>query len=234
MKLVGIVNYASNSASSKLLGAEIILKKIRDLFEEGADIVEINFIVNEIQEEELSLLEQCLKINKNIGVNSNNLDLLKKAVTLNIEWVSGHHNILELVDINPNLQYVLKYMPAEPPKHYRDVMQWIIDKVDKCNKIGIDTKRLIFDPNIGVSLNSLFSIDVLKNIYDFKKLGIAIKIQHSRHNFLSIFNCDNITERDVGTLSISTYLIQQEGIDYIAVHNVKWHKKALNIFNYLQ
>ena len=60
---------------------------------------------------------------------------------------------------------------------------------------------------------------------EFKALGCEIMAGISRKSFLSL---DDELEKDIYTTALSTLLIKQK-IDYLRVHNVKMHKKLLDL-----
>ena len=67
--------------------------------------------------------------------------------------------------------------------------------------------------------------ELLKRIEDFKSLGCEIMVGISRKSFL---NLNDNFEKDIYSTALSSLLIEKK-VDYLRVHNVKMHKKLLEL-----
>lgn len=95
-------------------------------------------------------------------------------------------------------------------------------------ELDIPRERLIFDIGIGYGKTPEQSLVLLKNISIFKKLGLRLFVGHSRKSFLTQFTKESAANRDIETVAISEHLAEQE-VDYLRVHHINHHARALKV-----
>ena len=101
------------------------------------------------------------------------------------------------------------------------------DKIDYAISKGIFKTDIILDPGIGFGKTREDNFQILKRWKEFRSLGCPILIGLSRKSLLGMTDAENI-EKDIYTLALNSILIN-DGVDYIRVHNVKMHKKYIDI-----
>jgi dihydropteroate synthase len=107
----------------------------------------------------------------------------------------------------------------------REMFTWAQEKIAYLEKKNVKKSQLIFDVGIGFGKDALQSIRVLKNIDEFKKLGLPIYVGHSKKSFLDAIKIDG--DRAEKTLVISKYLLKKN-VDFLRVHDVKEHLKIIS------
>ncbi|MBK8395217.1 MAG: dihydropteroate synthase [Leptospiraceae bacterium] len=108
-------------------------------------------------------------------------------------------------------------------------------KISELLRIGVPEDKLIFDPGMGLFLGAdpMLSIEVLKNISEFKKRFGRILVSVSRKSFIGNL-LDGIPpkERSAGTLATEIYLYKQN-IDFIRTHDVKQLNQGIRMLEIL-
>ncbi len=185
------------------------------------------------------------KNNKKIqtSIDSYHFSTIKKSFQLGIDIindVSGliDENIIEFIAKN-NIKTVLMHnlaIHANPNiliNQYLDInheiIKWTQQKIKYLEKFSVKKTQLIFDPGIGFSKNAKQSIQILKNISNYKILKLPIYVGHSMKSFLD--SIDILGDRTSKTLKISEFLIKNK-VDYLRIHDVFSHQKLIkNIKN---
>ena len=103
------------------------------------------------------------------------------------------------------------------------------NKVDYAISKGILAENIIIDPGIGFGKTKEQNFEILNKWQDLKPINKPILIGLSRKSLLGMEQATN-DEKDLYTLALNSNLINN-GIDYIRVHNVKIHKKLIEIIN---
>lgn len=253
-QLVGIVNVTPDSFSDGGIAnsADIALLLAKKHFDEGAHIIDIGAESTRpgatpiSAHEEWDRLHPVLKIIEKklpkavLSVDTFHPETVAKLITHEVDWindVSGgcleiarliakydrfHHVIMHNLGIPPNKD---KTMPAGKDP-IPAILNWAELKVSELERVGMDRRRIILDPGIGFGKNAEQSLHILRNIKEFKTLGVPLLVGHSRKSFLSLFGDGPMDERDKLTAQISSYLFKQ-GVDFIRVHNVKASMDAI-------
>ncbi|SPN73873.1 Dihydropteroate synthase,dihydropteroate synthase,dihydropteroate synthase,Pterin binding enzyme [Chlamydia serpentis] len=107
------------------------------------------------------------------------------------------------------------------------LLRWGKEQLEKFSYIGLDINQVIFDPGIGFGKSAVQSLTMLREIAKLRQLGCRILVGHSRKSFLSLIGNYDPKDRDWETIGLSV-LLQKQGVDYLRVHNVNAHQKALS------
>lgn len=163
------------------------------------------------------------------------LKALKSGVTI-LNDVSGlsDERMIDLIK-GFDCQYVLMHslsVPAVKSKHFsedlnvvQELFNWLETKLEFLAKKGVDLNQVVFDPGLGFGKTAEQSLEILKNINEFKKLPIKTLVGHSRKSFMSIFSDHEAKDRDYESIGLSL-LLAQSGVDIIRVHNPEAHIRA--------
>ncbi len=249
-KILGILNFTLNSFSDggNFFALDKGLKQIRKLFANGADIVDIGAAATSYGAKILSheeewqrlqpLLSQCAS--DKISIDTYSYQTAQKAIDIGVGFindVSGgkDEKMLEVIGAAPHIKYICMYslvLPADRDTKVEDISQifdWSIKKIEQAESFGIKKERFILDPGIGFVTNAEQSFEVIRQVEEFKKLGVKICIGHSRKSFFNTIHNASPEERDIETLATSLYMFIKK-VDYLRVHNVEWHTRAFRAF----
>ena len=249
-KIVGILNVTPDSFSDGGLYNEpqTAIKKLVELFEDGADMVDIgaestrpnSVAVN--SEEQIKRLKPVLEfIQKEfigklpISVDTRSSDVADFALNLGVNIindVSGAEydpKILNVVS-KYNAGIILQHSKGTPNSEpvYTNLIDEIFsglkNKVDYAKEAGIN--NIIIDPGIGFGKSRLDNLKILDSIDDFYGLNCPVMIGISRKRILGVPTSE-ISLKDALTLAYSYPLIEKK-VDFLRVHYVKMHKTFIN------
>jgi dihydropteroate synthase len=108
---------------------------------------------------------------------------------------------------------------AQDADPYAALEQWLLARLERWEKAGLDLNRIIFDPGIGFGKTVQQNRELLSRAGEFRRHGLRVLIGHSRKSFLGDVVGDEMTARDLATAGLSLNLCQQ-GVDILRVHNV--------------
>lgn len=249
-KIVGILNVTPDSFSDGGLYNEpqAAIKKLVELFEDGADMVDIgaeSTRPNSIpvsSEEQIKRLRPVLEfIQKEfkgklpISVDTRSSDVADFALNLGVNIindVSGAEydpKILNVVS-KYNAGIILQHSKGTPNSEpvYTNLIDEIFsdlkNKIDYAKEAGIN--NIIIDPGIGFGKSRLDNLKILDSIDDFYGLNCPVMIGISRKRILGVPTSE-ISLKDALTLAYSYPLIEKK-VDFLRVHNVKMHKTFIN------
>lgn len=252
-KLAGILNITTNSFSDggKYFEKDDAIKHLETMIVEGADIIDIGAESTKPFSEPIdskTQLERILPIldyvkEKNIktpiSIDTRSAEVAQECIKNGasiINDVSGFDYDEKMIDVikNSTVKIILQHSQGTPENMqvnptYDNVIDEIFKnlkaKVDYALSNGIDKSRIIIDVGIGFGKRREDNFELIKRMSEFKALGCEIMAGISRKSFLAL---DNELEKDIYTTALSTLLIEQN-IHYLRVHNVKMHKKLLNL-----
>ncbi len=245
-KIVGILNVTDNSFSDggKYNDCSSAREHLYELINDGADIIDIGAestkpgaeeVPAEIQLKKILPLlkenatfsidtrssivaEECLKngakiINDVSGLkfDSNMADIIAKYdATVVIQHSINRQNKGSKVKPNPNIA--------------DDIYLDLYKQIEYAKSKGIE--NIIVDVGIGFDKTLEDNFRLFNRLEEFKSFGYPVMLGISRKSFL---NLSNNEERDIYTAALNTIAIEH-CIDYIRVHNVKMHRKLIDIY----
>lgn len=249
-KIVGILNVTPDSFSDGGLYNEpqAAIKKLVELFEDGADMVDIgaestrpNSILVSSEEQikrlrpVLEFIQKEFKGKLPISVDTRSSDVADFALNLGVNIindVSGAEydpKILNVVS-KYNAGIILQHSKGTPNSEpvYTNLIDEIFsdlkNKIDYAKEAGIN--NIIIDPGIGFGKSRLDNLKILDSIDDFYGLNCPVMIGISRKRILGVPTSE-ISLKDALTLAYSYPLIEKK-VDFLRVHNVKMHKTFIN------
>ncbi len=260
MKIFGILNVTHNSFSDggEFLSLDNALLQYARLLNDGAYMIDIGAISTSYgadllnsEVEKNRLLPILTEIAKQFGaLDKISIDTFRPDIAeicINhgvkvINDVSGGENpdMLSVLAKNKDVQYVCTCSLEIPANRENRIAS--IDKlydhakfiIDRALDHGILEEQIILDPGIGLATGPDLSIEVIKNIDSFKRLGFPLYVGHSRKSFMDtgLAAKDSYMKRDPETLAASLYMFLKQ-VDYIRVHNVALHTHAFKLFSRL-
>ena len=253
-KIVGILNITPNSFSDGGMynSTEKACEHFKQLLSDGADVIEIGAESTKRGAPAISSgkqLEKIMPVLRFIKQNNYNIPIsidtrnsivaeecLKNGASI-INDVSGLKYDKEMAKIISKydgeliLQHSLgneKNMEEKP--NYKnvvdDVFKDLYKQTEYAKSCGI--KNLIIDAGIGFDKDLEDNFRIINRIEEFYSLGYPLMLGLSRKSLLNIKDADN-EEKDLYTLALNTLALEHH-VDYIRVHNVKIHRKLMDIY----
>lgn len=254
-KIVGILNLTKDSFSDGGLyfNFEDALKHLNELIEDGADIIDIGAESTKPyskpieSKEQLERIEPILKyisennLNIPISIDTRSSEVAKKACDFGISIindVSGLEYDKDMINVvsNAGVKIVIQHSLSSPEDmQYKPVYNNLVDdiyvnlynKVKYAQSVGVEKEDIIIDVGICFGKTKEQNFELIKRIKEFNSIGCEVMLGISRKSFLGMENLSN-EEKDIYTLALNTLIIDHQ-VDYIRVHNVKMHKKLIEL-----
>jgi 2-amino-4-hydroxy-6-hydroxymethyldihydropteridine diphosphokinase/dihydropteroate synthase len=238
--------------------AESALQQAQSLFAAGASILDIGAESTRPGSKQITATEEWERLapilqelsscwsndsfKPKISIDTRHELVANKSIELGADWINDVTGFSksEMRDAvrDKNVKLVFMHSLSIPPSQNKVLpsdkdpvdylLSWAKKRIDELINDGIKPDQLIFDPGIGFGKTATQSFAILQRAAEFKQLNIPCLIGHSRKSFLNLFTAALFAERDLETTICAEYL-DNIGIDYIRVHNVKMVMDALRI-----
>ena len=254
-KIVGILNLTDNSFSDGGIynNFDSAIKHICEMIEDGADIIDIGAESTKPYSEPVSAESQIERIEPilkylqdkdiKIPISIDTRSSLVAARVLNygvsiINDVSGLDFDKQMINViaDNSTKVVIQHSQGTPENmqnnpQYKNVIDDVYlslhNKIEYAISRGINKKNIIADVGIGFGKTQEQNFKLIKRISEFKSLGCELMLGISRKSFLGMNDVPN-DEKDIYTLALNALAIERK-VDYIRVHNVKLHRKMLDL-----
>ena len=251
-QLVGILNLTPNSFSDGGMYNDFNRAKehLLELINDGADIVDIGAESTKPYSKAVSAKEQLEKLLPIIdfakgkiplSIDTRSSEVAEECLNAGaniINDVSGFDYDEKMADIiaKYNVPVIIQHSKGTPENMqnspvYADLMEEIFlnlrKKVDFARSKGIE--NIIIDPGIGFGKSREDNFEIIRRVEEFESLGCPIMLGISRKSLLDMQNADNF-DKDIYTTAINALAIERN-VDYIRVHNVKMHKKLIDLMS---
>lgn len=255
-KVMGILNVTPDSffSSSRYMSEEGILRRVDQMIEDGADIIDVGACstkpgIEVVQEdEELLRLKLALHLIRkrwpDIPVSVDTFRSRISSFVVN-EYGVDIINDISGGDMDPdmfktvaelNVPYILMHMKGSSPAtmqknpQYGDMMQEIIsyfaERVQKLRELGVND--IILDPGFGFGKTIDNNFELLRRLPDFHFFNLPILVGISRKSM--IYKLMNITpEQSLNGTSVLNALALMGGAHILRVHDVKEAKECVQL-----
>ena len=251
-QLVGILNLTPNSFSDGGMYNDFNRAKehLLELINDGADIVDIGAESTKPYSKSVPAKEQLEKLlpiidfakgKIHLSIDTRSSEVAEECLNAGaniINDVSGFDYDEKMADIiaKYNVPVIIQHSKGTPENMqnspvYADLMEEIFlnlrKKVDFARSKGIE--NIIIDPGIGFGKSREDNFEIIRRVEEFESLGCPIMLGISRKSLLDMQNADNF-DKDIYTTAINALAIERN-VDYIRVHNVKMHKKLIDLMS---
>ena len=121
-----------------------------------------------------------------------------------------------------------KVRPATPPQ-YDDVIeahvQFLRQGIERAERAGVLEESIVLDPGLAFGKSHDEDLQVLRQLGEFRALGLPILVAASRKHFIGSVLGVSPTERDAATLAVTALAIAG-GADIVRVHDVRANVEA--------
>lgn len=251
-KLVGILNLTTNSFSDGGMYNDFEKAKehLLELISDGADIIDIGAestkpysspVSPKGQLEKLLPIIDFAKNKTTISIDTRSAIVAEECINAGaniINDVSGFDYDEKMVDViaKHNIPIIIQHSQGTPETmqnspHYNNLIEDIFlnlkKKIDFAHSKNI--KNIIIDPGIGFGKTKEDNFEIIKRIEEFQSLNCPIMLGISRKSLLDMPNADNLA-KDIYTTAINALAIERN-VDYIRVHNIKMHRKLIDLMD---
>lgn len=102
-------------------------------------------------------------------------------------------------------------------------------RIELATSKGINKDNIIIDPGIGFGKTREHNFEIIKRIGELRALDCPILLGVSRKSLLNMADEDNDI-KDIYTVALNTLAVERK-VDIIRVHNVKLHRKLLDMLD---
>ncbi|MEG2739178.1 dihydropteroate synthase [Clostridium sp.] len=243
--VMGILNATPDSFSDggKFNEIDTALKRVKQMIDEGADIIDVGgestrpnfeFVKEEDEIKRVVPIIKAIKENFDITVS---IDTYKSktaeaaveagADIINDVWGFKKDKDIAKVAAKYNVPCILMHNRenAEYEDLMRDVIFDLVDSVDIALNAGVNRDNIILDPGIGFAKTLEENLSVMNNLEKIKGLGFPVLLGTSRKSMIGLTLDLPVSERVEGTIA-TTVLGITKGCEFIRVHDVKENKRA--------
>ena len=243
--VMGILNITPDSFSDGGKFNELgkALKRVQEMIEEGADIIDIGgestrpgFEVVEA-EEEINRVVPVIKAIKEkfdipISIDTYKSETAKAAIEagadiINDIWGFKKDKNMAKLCAEKNVPCILMHNrdDAEYTDIMKDIKEDLIESINIALDAGVERENIILDPGIGFAKSLEENLKVMNNIEKIKELGFPILLGTSRKSMIGLTLNLPKDERLEGTLA-TTVLGITKGCEFIRVHDIKENKRV--------
>ncbi|BFK80660.1 dihydropteroate synthase [Clostridium baratii] len=243
--VMGILNVTPDSFSDggKFNEVDAALKRVKEMIEEGADIIDVggestrpNFEVVKEDEEIKRVVPIIRAIKENFDIPVS-IDTYKSktaeaaieagADVINDIWGFKKDKEMAKVAAKYNVPCIL--MHNRENKEYSDLMKDVVfDLVESINialNAGVSRENIILDPGIGFAKTLNENLIVMNNLEKIKDLGYPVLLATSRKSMIGLTLDEPVDQRVEGTIA-TTVLGITKGCEFVRVHDIRENKRA--------
>lgn len=246
-KVMGILNVTPDSffSSSRYMSEEGILRRVGEILDEGADILDVGAcstrpgieLVSE--DEELLRLRLALHlIRKRWPGITVSVDTFRSSIARVVvsEYGADIINDISGGEMDPEMfatvaelkvPYILMHMKGTPatmqkePKYddlFRDICLYFSERVQKLRALNVND--IILDPGFGFGKTIDHNYELLRRLHDFDFFELPLLVGISRKSM--IFKSLNLTsEQSLNGTTVLNTLALSGGASILRVHDVK-------------
>lgn len=254
VKIMGIINANDDSffENSRFKDKEAI-EKIKQMIQEGADIIDIGAVSTRPGSDEVSEQEELKRIKPICDIIKK--EKLYKKVVFSIDSFtpcvieyalkSGFNIVNDITGLESDevaeltakydASIVIMHMQGKPKTMQKDpfyddvvadIDQFFKQRIKKAKEFGI--KNIILDVGIGFGKTLEHNLVLLKNMEHFKHFGYEVLIGASRKSMIDKIVPSQTKDRLAATLAIHLDSVKR-GASIVRCHDVKEHFQALKV-----
>lgn len=254
-KIMGILNITDNSFSDGGMynDFEKAKKHLLEMIEDGADIIDIGAestkpystpVDTETQIKKIIPILDFIKSNNiktEISIDTRSAKVAEECIKYNVQYindVSGLDYDNEMINVisKNNVKIIIQHSLGTPETmqnspHYDNLIDEIYlklkDKINFAIQKGVSAENILIDVGIGFGKTREDNFELIKRIEEFKSLNCPIVLGLSRKSLLNMPDESNET-KDIFTVALNALALERN-VDIIRVHNVKLHKKLIDL-----
>ncbi len=259
-KIAGILNITPDSFydGGKYTSEQSVSKRIKNLIDEGADIIDVGAFSSRPGAKLISVKEEKKRLQFALEI----IRKLYPEIILSVDtyrsetakFVVNNFNVAVINDISggnfdekmfetvANLQvpYIIMHMSGTPenmqknPKYndvVKDLLKFFSKKINQANKIGIND--ILIDPGFGFGKTIEHNYQILNKLELFQMTERPIFVGLSRKSMIYKLNNETPENALPGTLALNMIALQK-GASILRVHDVKETKQVIAVYKKLK
>lgn len=252
--VMGIVNVTPDSFSDggKHLDRRAAIMAARQMLEEGADILDIGgestrpgakpASLSEELDRVLPVIEALSGEGVPLSVDTQKPEVMRAAIAAGASVVNDVNALqapgaLAAVAASQagvclmHMQGTPGTMQSDP--RYDDVLvevrEFLIDRADACDAMGIARARIVIDPGFGFGKTLAHNLTLLRDLDRFLETGYPVLVGLSRKSMLGALTGRDVQDRLAASVA-AALLAAHKGAKILRVHDVRETVDALKIW----
>ena len=253
--IMGILNLTPDSFSDGGLftNKDKALNHVKQMIDDGADIIDIGGESTRPGANEVSVDEECQRViplikaireisDIPISIDTSKTEVMQQAIEAGASMINDVNALkakgaVELA-VKLNVPVCIMHMQGEPrtmqhtPQYenvVQEVKEFLKQRVDICLAAGIKKENIIVDPGFGFGKTLEHNLSLLKHLDEFTKFDVPLLIGVSRKSMIGkILDDAPADERLHGSVALAT-LATWMNTNILRVHDVKATADALKL-----
>jgi dihydropteroate synthase len=249
---MGVVNVTPDSFSDggRFLGVQEAITQVRQLADDGADLIDIGgestrpgaAPVSEAEElrRVLPVLEKVADLC--VSVDTRRPGVMRAAIEAGASMINDVDALTGAGALNivaeSKCAVCLMHKKGEPATmqrepHYDDVVAEVKDflkqRIEAVKAAGIAAERIVVDPGFGFGKTAAHNLELLRRLKEFAPLNLPLLAGLSRKSTLGKITGRPVEERLAGSLAMAL-LALQGGATILRVHDVKETRDVIAVW----
>jgi dihydropteroate synthase len=200
-------------------------------------------------EEEINRLEPILsqlvlKLKVPLSIDTQKPEVARFGLSLGARIINDINGFSspEMIDVAKKFKAaaIVMHMQGDPrtmqikpvyENPINEIMAFLEDRVNALRTAGV--QEIAIDPGIGFGKSARHNLLILKNLPEFKKIGVPVAIGTSRKSFIGKVNGKMEDDRLAGSIASNIYAYLQ-GASILRVHDVLETKEAIDMFDAIE
>lgn len=120
--------------------------------------------------------------------------------------------------------------PQYPNGIMAELTQFFVERINACNKVGIEKKHLVLDPGFGFGKLVKDNLHLICHLDDLKHFNLPILLGVSRKSTIGAVLNKDVSERLIGSIGIAVYAALK-GVGILRTHDVSETNQALQMID---
>ena len=223
----------------------------RSMVEAGAQIIDVGGESNRPGSDEVSVEEELSRVldvvrqladaGMCVSIDTRHAEVAARCVEAGaaiINDVSGFRDpaMVEVAKAS-DVGCVVMHMAGEPktmqdnPEYddvVADVREYLAGQAKMLEDAGVDRSRICVDPGPGFGKTASQTMELMRNMQEFRRLGYPVMVAASRKSFIgAAYNIDKAADRDEASALEALYACEL-GASVVRTHNVEMTRKKLD------
>ena len=245
--IMGILNFTPDSFSDggKFNNIEGALEHVKEMIENGADIIDIGgestrpgYTYIEPDEEARRVVPIIKAVKENfdipVSIDTYKSKVAEEAIKAGADLINdiwGFKKDENMAAVAAKYQVPCCLMHNRDNKEYNDIMKDMVEDLKESIKIakdaGVKDENIMLDPGIGFAKTYEDNIEVMNNLEVLKReLPYPVLLGTSRKSMIGLALDLPVDERVEGTVATTVIGIMKDACDFVRVHDVLENARA--------